>query len=316
MIATNRISWVLAASLALTLSAGRGFGQEPAPPPAPVAGDHAEAMWDGKWQLVQVVSVDDAGFFKVRLLRSPVLKVVSLAVDEVRPLKAMRTWSDSSGKFTIEAALVEVRDGQASLRRADGQTIRIPLARLSAADQELLKLAAPEAATPDGEGSEPAEGWREYRPPEGSYRVEVPGKPTVSVRDLVLPFGVARSYSAVVEGGGIRCMASYGNLPEVPKGGSPRQLFESFLAHYLRVTEGAMGVKLVRNSPITFKGRQGRQIEFAEQRPGGANVCCRIYLIDGDLYVLEWAVQQQGLDAADRKRFFDSFDLVSKRTRK
>lgn len=58
MSVTNPFSWVLAASLAL--SAGGGFGQEPAPPPAPAAGDHAEAMWEGEWQLVQVVSVDDA----------------------------------------------------------------------------------------------------------------------------------------------------------------------------------------------------------------------------------------------------------------
>lgn len=315
MIATNRISWVLAASLALTLSAGRGFGQEPAPPPAPVAGDHAEAMWDGKWQLVQVVSVDDAGFFKVRLLRSPVLKVVSLAVDEVRPLKAMRTWSDSSGKFTIEAALVEVRDGQASLRRADGQTIRIPMARLSAADQELLKLAAPEAAIPDGDNG-PAEGWREYKPPEGSYRIEMPGKVTASVEDLRLPFGVARTYTAASDLGARVGMVAYADLPEMPKGRTPLQFFETYVVSNTKEMQKKHNSQVIHETRMTFKGRQGRQIEMREQREAAIYIhTARFYLIDGDIYQLQWS-QQQGLDTADRKRFFDSFDLVSKRTRK
>lgn len=311
----DRISWVLAASLALALSAGRGLGQEPASPPAPVAGDHAEAMWEGEWQLVQVVSVDEVGFFKVRLLHAPVLTVVSLPADEVRPFTAMRTWSDSSGRFTIEAALVEVREGQASLRRADGQTIRIPLARLSPADQDLLKLAAPEAVMPDGEGSEPAEGWREYRPPEGSYQIEMPGKVTASVVDLTLPFGVARIYTAAADLGVRLGMVTYADLPEMPKGRSPLQFFESYVASNVNGTQKKLNARLVRNTSITFKGRQGRLIEMQEQREGSIYLHTnRFYLIDGDIYQLQW-VEQQGVDAAEKKRFFDSFDLVSKRAR-
>ncbi len=315
MIATNRISWVLAASLALTLSAGRGFGQEPASPPAPVAGDHAEAMWEGEWQLVQVVSVDEVGFFKVRLLHAPVLTVVSLPADEVRPLMAMRTWSDSSGKFTIEAALVEVHEGQASLRRSDDQTIRIPLARLSAADQELLKLAAPEAAIPDGD-NEPAEGWREYKPPEGSYQIEMPGKVTASVVDLTLPFGVARTYTAASDLGARLGMVTYVDLPEMPKGRTPLQFFEAYVVSNTKEMQKKHNSQVIHETRMTFKGRQGRQVEMREQREAAIYIhTTRFYLIDGDIYRLQWS-QQQGLDAADRKRFFDSFDLVSKRSRK
>lgn len=61
-----------------------------------------------------------------------------------------RTWSDASGKFSIEAELVEVAGGQVVLRKADGAEIRLPLAKLSAADRKHLKSldnAKPERAS-------------------------------------------------------------------------------------------------------------------------------------------------------------------------
>jgi CubicO group peptidase (beta-lactamase class C family) len=61
-----------------------------------------------------------------------------------------RTWSDASGKFSIEAELVEVKDGQVVLRKADGSEIKLPVAKLSAADRKHLETVdapAPAAAT-------------------------------------------------------------------------------------------------------------------------------------------------------------------------
>ncbi len=55
---------------------------------------------------------------------------------------AQRTWSDSTGKFTIIGSLIEVKDGDAYLKTADGKTMKIPVARLSKADQELLNPSA------------------------------------------------------------------------------------------------------------------------------------------------------------------------------
>ncbi len=51
-----------------------------------------------------------------------------------------RTWSDRTGQFQVQAALVSVTDGQVKLRKAENdQVIEIPLERLSDADQEFIK---------------------------------------------------------------------------------------------------------------------------------------------------------------------------------
>lgn len=51
----------------------------------------------------------------------------------------LRTWTDSTGKFKIEAKLSAVEEGKAVLVQADGTEIEIPLAKLSKADQDYIK---------------------------------------------------------------------------------------------------------------------------------------------------------------------------------
>lgn len=56
--------------------------------------------------------------------------------DTGRPIK--RTWTDSSGQFQIEAELVEVKDGQVTLKKADGSTVILPIDKLSKADRDFV----------------------------------------------------------------------------------------------------------------------------------------------------------------------------------
>ena len=49
-----------------------------------------------------------------------------------------RTWTDTTGKFSVTAELVEVRGDKVVLRREDGKQITVPLAKLSAEDQQFL----------------------------------------------------------------------------------------------------------------------------------------------------------------------------------
>jgi thiol-disulfide isomerase/thioredoxin len=66
----------------------------------------------------------------------------------------VRTWTDSSGKFSVEAEFVELQKGKVVLRQEDGKTLGVPLKRLSAADRAFVaSLADPAAA---GEASTPA----------------------------------------------------------------------------------------------------------------------------------------------------------------
>lgn len=50
-----------------------------------------------------------------------------------------RTWTDSTGKFQITASLIEVRDGSVFLETESGKTVKIPVTRLSRADQDFLE---------------------------------------------------------------------------------------------------------------------------------------------------------------------------------
>lgn len=49
-----------------------------------------------------------------------------------------REWTDATGKFKVTATLIEVKDGTAFLKGKDGKILKIPVAKLSAADQSFL----------------------------------------------------------------------------------------------------------------------------------------------------------------------------------
>jgi outer membrane protein assembly factor BamB len=47
----------------------------------------------------------------------------------------LRDWTDATGKYGVRAAFVELKDGRVWLKKTDGTTVGVPLAKLSAADQ-------------------------------------------------------------------------------------------------------------------------------------------------------------------------------------
>jgi len=50
-----------------------------------------------------------------------------------------RTWRDASGRFQVEAELVGLKDGQVTLKKADGSTVTVPIERLCRADRDYLE---------------------------------------------------------------------------------------------------------------------------------------------------------------------------------
>jgi len=56
--------------------------------------------------------------------------------------KKKRTWTDSTGKFKIDATFVELKDGKVKLTKDDGSEVSIPLEKLSGPDQEIANLMA------------------------------------------------------------------------------------------------------------------------------------------------------------------------------
>ncbi|MCE9551856.1 MAG: SUMF1/EgtB/PvdO family nonheme iron enzyme [Planctomycetes bacterium] len=64
------------------------------------------------------------------------------AIAKTEPAKEAkpRLWHDASGKYSIKAVLVEVKDGVATIERSDdGTTLQLPVDKLSDADQRYLK---------------------------------------------------------------------------------------------------------------------------------------------------------------------------------
>jgi hypothetical protein len=62
-----------------------------------------------------------------------------------------RKWTDLTGKFSVEAELVEIKGDQVVLKRSTGAVITVPLARLSEVDRQYLQsLGKPGPKPPEG----------------------------------------------------------------------------------------------------------------------------------------------------------------------
>lgn len=59
----------------------------------------------------------------------------------------LRTWTDSTGKFKVEAEFLGLTNDQVKLRRKDGREVTLPLNRLSPADQQSAQKLAQEMDT-------------------------------------------------------------------------------------------------------------------------------------------------------------------------
>ena len=102
----------------------------------------------------------------------PVRSVKPRAESTIEAGPSRRTWTDKSGKYRIEATLVDVENGQVILRKADGEQVRVPLDRLSEADRQFAgsvqsdSLASFSQSSDDGPGDTAmaggTEGW-EFR---------------------------------------------------------------------------------------------------------------------------------------------------------
>ncbi len=70
-----------------------------------------------------------------------------------------RKWTAAKGGYSVEAELVEVKDGKLLLKRTDGNVITVPLEILSEADRQYvasLEKETPPAETPPAETQDPA----------------------------------------------------------------------------------------------------------------------------------------------------------------
>lgn len=50
-----------------------------------------------------------------------------------------RVWKDATGKFSVEAKVVENKNGTVTLEKSNGNQIKVPLNKLSSADKKYLR---------------------------------------------------------------------------------------------------------------------------------------------------------------------------------
>ena len=65
------------------------------------------------------------------------LTVFALVIAMAVPAVA-RKWTSKDGRFSTEAELVEVADGKVKLQKESGETVTVPLERLSMADRRYV----------------------------------------------------------------------------------------------------------------------------------------------------------------------------------
>ncbi|MGD0384339.1 MAG: SHD1 domain-containing protein, partial [Thermoguttaceae bacterium] len=67
------------------------------------------------------------------------LIIVVIVLVFCRPIAFARKWTDSNGKFSVEAEYVEFKDGKVHLKKQDGKIIMIPIEKFSESDQKFVK---------------------------------------------------------------------------------------------------------------------------------------------------------------------------------
>lgn len=86
------------------------------------------------------------------------IELAAAALGQSASGSAVRTWTDSTGKYQVEAELVDCRDGTVRLKKAGGKIISLPLSRLSAADRKLVEQILAEGSAPS-EGGVDVSSW-------------------------------------------------------------------------------------------------------------------------------------------------------------
>jgi len=135
----------LVLGLAVTAALGQNAQYQP--------GDDVEVNWAGGWQPGKVLEISRNGWIKVEFEMHSMRISPTLPPSHIRPAAGAakgaaklpaaaakpRTWADSTGRFSVEATLADMKDGQVTLKRTDGRTVTLPVERLSQADQDFVK---------------------------------------------------------------------------------------------------------------------------------------------------------------------------------
>lgn len=191
------------------------------------------------------------------------------------PQASARTWTDSTGKYKVEAEFVDFQDGSVRLRKTDGKMIALPLKKLSAADQRFVthltrkKTSLSGAKSPGSSGS----------PVGASGKVGCSNNPNRVQRLSITKPGVYEDF--LVDGGWVSR-----NLVKINADGVTLRNCEIRNGRHNAVTVYAKNV-LIENCKIhhllagTFKGQKDAH-GITGQPTNLVIRNCEIYYVSGD----------------------------------
>ena len=215
-------------------------------------------------------------------------------VDAAEPESDMRTWSDATGKFRIEAELVELNGGVVTLKRKDGNEARIPVQKLSQADKDYLK----QFAGPDSGQMEPTK-WEKHEFKEAGFSADFPGTPEHSTEE---DEGVTHTYSATQPGTNIDYSVVCDDLGEESSEADGKAILEGIAENLAEIT--------LRKKDVRISGHPGMEFLLKLEEDGVPLVSKnRVYIVGSRLFQVMVTSPDNEKQLADVDRFLDSFKV-------
>jgi hypothetical protein len=152
--------------------------------------------------------------------------------------------------------------------------------------------------------------WARFRSDDGSFSIDMPGKPEQAVHDSRTQVGPIQLKTYTVRAGnGSVYLVAHNQYPEaVLKASTPNALLES-------VVSGAVDQgKLRKKTTIDILNYPGREV-LADVK-GGLEYRSRFYLVDERLYQISVLNKPGQVSNQDKQKFLDSFQLLEARSAK
>lgn len=94
--------------------------------------------------------------------------VLAIGLSGIAFSAEVRTWSDKTGKFKVQAELIEVLKDKVALKKTDGKRVEIPLDKLSDADRKFVESLEEDNPFKDAPAPDPANPFQDAAPGEAT----------------------------------------------------------------------------------------------------------------------------------------------------
>lgn len=210
-------------------------------------------------------------------------------------LSMAREWTDVTGKFKVEAELIEVTDGAVRLQRRDnGKVVTVSIEKLSLADQQHLETLSPLG---------PAAEWKSYPFPKAGFMIDFPSKPEY-IAEKDDEGAVTHSYESGTEGSEVFYTVVIDELEEDADAATAQAILDGIAENLAEITTS--------KKPIILDGHPGVALLLEFEEDGVELVIQnKIYVVDARIIQVMVASPEAEKASAQLDRFFGSFKLSS-----